>query len=60
MIDGKTKPSELYIVELYNALNQEQDDSKDINEDRPLKGEDETITMQLFNIRTCEATKYHQ
>jgi len=55
----KTKPNELYIVEPYNALNEKQDDSKDINENRPLKREDETITMQLFNIRTCEATKYH-
>jgi hypothetical protein len=55
----KTKPNELYIVEPYNALNQKQDDSKDINENRPLKREDETITMQLFNIKTCEATKYH-
>jgi hypothetical protein len=58
-MDGKTKPSESYIVKPYNALVQEQDDSKDIIEDRPLKEEDETITMQLFNIRTCEATKYH-
>ncbi len=58
-MDGKTKPSVLYIVEPYNAIDQEQDDSKDIIEDRPLKGGDEIITMQLFNIRTCEATKYH-
>jgi hypothetical protein len=58
-MDGKTKPNELYIVEPYNASNQEQNDSKDINEDRPLKGEDEIITMQLFNIRKCETTKYH-
>lgn len=58
-MDGKIKTSELYIVETYNALDQEQDDSKDIIEHRPLKGEDETITIQLFNIRTCEATKYH-
>jgi hypothetical protein len=49
-MDGKTKPSELYIVELYNALDHEQDDSKDINGDRPLKGEDETITKQFFNM----------
>jgi hypothetical protein len=37
-MDGKTKPSELNIVQPYNALYQEQDDSKEINEDRPLKG----------------------
>ncbi len=60
VIDGKTKPRELYTIEPYNALDQEQDDSKDVNQNRPLKGEDETITMQLFNITTtCETTKYH-
>ncbi len=44
-MDGKTKPNELYIVQPYNALDQEQDYSPKKNEDRPLKGKDETITM---------------
>ncbi len=57
-MDAKTQPSEIYITEPCNALNQKQNNSNDVDEDTTQGRDDIVATKLLHIITTIEATKF--